>query len=374
MRVVGSVDDVDAEAWDEAVDRLGGSVYHRHGWLRALERGGVVDAAARHIVVTDGADRVIALAPCYLTRRCPKLEMFRQHYVTSPLAGTPTAVVHSMYAQTSEILAESETTRTTILDELERLCRTGPVEQPLLFPLVAAEDPLYPLLASRGYALGLTSCTNLLDVTWDSFDEYLASRPSAKRRNILRGIRRSEDTGVTVAVGQDGAAIGPLAAMAAQTAEQHRSPVFFDESYLGAIFDNLPTEVVTFTIRAGADLLLTCLALEHAGELTPWCVGLDYSNLNRYDHYNYLYVSLIRHAIKRRLRVVNFGRSTYVIKRKYGCAQRPVFTAVATSAGDQAAARSWVGAIDAHARAELSEVGLPQPPPVLAPPDAERSM
>jgi predicted N-acyltransferase len=224
--------------------------------------------------------------------------------------------------------------------------------------LVPGGDPLLPLLADRGYQVGLLSCTNLLAVRWPSFSAYLADRSSAKRRNILRGLHRSEQAGVAVAIRRGaavGADLGLLAALAAGTAAHHGSPLFFDERFLTGILHELGEAVVVFTVRAGDVPLLACLALEHAGELTPWCVGLDYAGLDTFDQYNFLYAALIRHAIDSGLVSVNFGRSTYVIKRKFGCVQRPVRLAVRPAAGTA----EWVRDIDQRARTELAAVGLP---------------
>ena len=352
VRILSAVDELPAASWNDAVDRLGGQVHHRHEWLTALERSGPVDVEPRHAALTDAAGRLVGLAPCYLTRSCPKLDMFRRHYLTSPLGAEPLAVVHSMYGQTSQVLAATEAEREQLVAALE-----DAVDAPLAFPLVPAGDPLLPLLADRGYDIGLLSCTNLLPVRWPSFQAYLADRPSAKRHNISRGLRRSDEAGVWLTV-RRGAAAGAdlelLAGLAAGTAAHHGSPVFFDERFLTGIVRELGEAVVVFTVRAGAAPLLSCLALEHAGELSPWCVGLEYSGLDTFDHYNYLYAALIRHAIEIGLASVNFGRSTYLIKRKFGCLQRPVRIAVRPAAGTA----DWVRDIDERARAELAALGL----------------
>ncbi len=352
VRILAAVEEVPAAAWNEAADRLGGQVHHRHEWLRALERAGPVDADPRHAVLTDDTGRITGLAPCYLTRACPKLDMFRRHYLHSPLAAEPLGVVHSMYGQTSQVLAAGPADRERLVAALEEA-----VPAPLAFPLVAAGDPLLGLLTDRGYQVGLLSCTNLLAVRWPSFAAYLADRPSAKRQNILRGLRRSERAGVTVAVRRGAEAtadLGQLATLVAGTAAHHGSPLFFDERFLAGILRELGDAAVVFTVRAGSAPLLSCLALEHAGELTPWCVGLDYAELATFDHYNFLYATLVRHAIEARLASVNFGRSTYVIKRKFGCRQRPVQLAVWPAPGTA----TWVREIDRRARAELAAVGL----------------
>lgn len=351
-----SIDEVTPSAWNAAVDRLGGAVHHRHEWLAAYETNDIVDVDARHVVVTGASKEIVALAPCYLVRRCPKLDMFRRYYVEADLEG-PMTVVHCMYGQTSQILAASEPERARVLDEIEAAWEADDAVA-LAFPLVPIDDPLLKLLWARGYELGLLSCMNLLDVAWASFEEYLESLPSRKRRNVRLATERSELAGLVATWSRDPAELPGLAALVKETAERHDSPLFFSRGYLERIVDRLGDAAETVTLRAGDDVVLSCLTISDRHECVPWAVGIDYDRLGELDQYNYLYATLIRTAIERRLPRLNFGRSTYVIKRKFGCVQRPVYVAAKARSGAEASLARWVADIDAHARRELDDVGL----------------
>jgi hypothetical protein len=348
------VTDLAADRWNAAVDSLGGSVFLRDEWLRAVAGGGLVDADAAHVVL-DADGEITALAACLLTRRCPKLEMFREYYLSSPFAGQTVGVVHSMYAQRSQLLARSEADRARLLTELEDRCLDA---AGLFLPMVAAGDPLLDLVRDRGYAVGLLSCTNVLPVHWASLDEYLASRPSRKRNNIRHVLRTVEREGVTVEIRRDAEAVDTLARMVERTARRHGSPLFFDGRFLRSVVTALGAKAPVFVVTAGERVLLSCLALHHGGELVPWCIGLDYDALPQYDQYNALYIAIIRYAIEHGVREVNFGRSTYLIKRKFGCVQRPVYAAITGPPHHAADRREWIDAIDRRARQELAEVSL----------------
>lgn len=360
VRVVREIGEVPEESWDAAVTRYGGSVYHRHAWLRSVEAAEMVDVEARHLVLEDEG-RIVGLAPLYLTRHCPKLEMFRRHYVSADIGDAPMLVGHSMYAQSSELLAAGERERRQLLEGVLALWRTEAAEQILAFPLVPGDSPLLSELTQRGFTTGLLSCTNLLETPWDTFEGYLAHLPSTKRRNITKGILRSERAGVTVEVRRGGADLELLASMVRRTAEHHGSPVFFDAGFLAAVVEAFGSSAVTITVHGRGEPILTCLALDAGGEVAPWCIGFDYASLGEFGQYNYLYSALIRFAVENGRRQVNFGRSTYYIKRKYGCRQRPVYAAMAAPAADRRTVEDWISAIDAHARTELAEVGLPAP-------------
>ncbi|MDX3074179.1 GNAT family N-acetyltransferase [Streptomyces sp. NPDC088354] len=364
VRFVDSVREVPAAAWNALVERHGGSVFHRHEWLAAIEDADMVRAAPRHAVVTGPDGLPHAVAPLLHTESCPKLEMFRSRYVDAGIAGTALLVGHSLYAQSSEILGTAAH-RAAVLDAMGDVIGLPGRAPAVLLPLVPGDAPLLGELRDRGWATGLLSCTNMLPVRWDSFEEYLDWLPSSKRKNIRKSMQRSEAAGAVCTVERGGADTTAMAALIRSTAEHHGSPLFFDEQFLRTVMDRLGPAAVVFTVYGGGRPVLACLALDAGGELAPWSIGLDYDSLPRYGQYNYLYSQLVRYAVENRRRIVNFGRSTYYIKRKYGCSLRPVYAAATGTEELRPALADWVDRIDTHARAELTAVGLPQPPRTL---------
>jgi predicted N-acyltransferase len=367
VRFLDSIHDIPPGAWNSLVDKYNGSVFHRHECLAALEDAALVRARPRHAVV-EGPDGLTAIAPLLDTESCPKLQMFLSGYVDSGLDGVPMLVGHSMYAQSSAVLGPAEGAE-RLLAALEYpggpdspdAVRGSSDEPVVFFPLVPGDAPLLGRLRERGYATGLLSCTNLLPIRWNSFEEYLAWLPSTRRRNIRKAIGRSERAGVVCTVERGGGDVQQMARLIRATAGHHGSPLFFDEQFLEAVLRRMGAGAVVFTVRVGGRALLTCLALEAGGELAPWCIGFEYESLEEYGHYNYLYASLVRYAVENRLRLLNLGRSTYYIKRKYGCSLRPVYAAAAGPLRLRSALHGWVSAIDEHARQELAAVSLVEP-------------
>jgi predicted N-acyltransferase len=359
VRLLGSVHQAPAQAWNAVVERHGGSVFHRHEWLAALEDATLVRATPRHAVVfDDGVPR--AVAPLLLTSSCPKLAMFRHGYLRAGIGDGPLLVGHSLYAQSSEILG-APAHRRLVLDEVEALVRARGQAPAALLPLVPGGSDLLAELRRRRWVTGLLSCTNLLPVRWDSFAAYLDWLPRSRRVNVRKALRRADAAGAVCAVRRGTGDVAVMAGLIRATAEHHGSPVFFDEQFLGAVLERLGPAAVVFTVRGGGRPILSCLAVDLGGELAPWCIGLDYASLATFGQYNLLYAELVRYAIEHRLRVVNFGRSTYYIKRKYGCVLRPVYAAATGVPDLRGALAGWVGRMDARARRELTELGLPEP-------------
>lgn len=367
VRFLDSIHDIPPAAWNSLVEEYGGSVFHRHECLAALEDAALVRARPRHAVL-ESPNGPVAIAPLLDTESCPKLQMFLSGYVDSGLDDIPMLVGHSMYAQSSAVLGPADGAE-RLLAALEPrggpdspdTDRSSPDTPVVFFPLVPGDAPLLGRLRERGYATGLLSCTNLLPIRWSSFQEYLAWLPSSRRRNIRKAMGRSERAGVVCTVERGGGDVEQMARLIRATAAHHGSPLFFDEQFLDAVLRRMGAGAVVFTVHGGGRPLLTCLALEAGGELAPWCIGFEYESLEEYGHYNYLYASLVRHAVENRLRLLNLGRSTYYIKRKYGCSLRPVYAAAAGPLHLRSALHGWVGAIDEHARRELAAVSLAEP-------------
>lgn len=360
VRFLGSIHDVPAGQWNALVGRYGGSVFHRHEWLAAVEDADLVRVVPRHALVADARGEPVAAAPLLHTTFCPKLEMFLSRYLDAGLDGVPMLVGHSMYAQSSEVLGEPEHAAAV----LDAICR-GATEAPAVFlPLIPGDTSLLKEVQARGWATGLLSCTNLLPVEWASYEEYLAWLPSSRRRNIRKAEARSEAAGVSCRVRRGSGDVATPARLIRSTAEHHGSPLFFDEPFLRAVLEHMGEAAVVFTVYGRGRPVLACLALDAGGELAPWCIGLEYDTLGTFGHYNYLYTQLIRYAIDNRRSVVNFGRSTYYIKRKYGCRLRPVYAAATGTPALRPALEGWIGRIDTYARQELAGLGLPQPPAV----------
>ena len=359
VRFLETIHDIPAGVWNALVERHGGSVFHRHEVLAALEDAALVRVRARHAVL-GGLGQPVAVAPLLRTESCPKLEMFLSGYVDSGLDGVPMLVGHSMYAQSSAVLGPAGVADRVLaaLDGAEDAAHGAPA---VFFPLVPGDAPLLDRLRARGYETGLLSCTNLLPIEWSGFEEYLAWLPSSRRKNIRKAMAGSERAGVVCTVERGGADVPEMARLIRATAAHHGSPVFFDEQFLEAVLRRMGAGAVVFTVRGGGRALLTCLALEGGGELAPWCIGFEYESLEEYGHYNYLYASLVRYAVESGLRLLNLGRSTYYIKRKYGCALRPVYAAAAGTPRLRPALRGWIRGIDEHARRELAAVGLSEP-------------
>ncbi len=164
-----SIEEANRNQWNNVVDQSELScVYHRYGWLRAVEEG--TGHEPRHLLVSKSGNP-IAIFPNFVTDFGPvsRLSSIRPGY------GGP--VVMTEETEAMELLLEA----------VPELC-----EGQILFNEVRTYDQRFiryhELLKSLGYGLSVLSCRFTLDLTrgW----EELFDRMDSERR---RGIRRGHD-------------------------------------------------------------------------------------------------------------------------------------------------------------------------------------
>ena len=162
-----SIEDANRNQWNNVVDQSELScVYHRYGWLRAVEKG--TPHEPRHLVVSKSGNP-IAIFPNFVTDLGPvgRLSSIRPGY------GGP--VVMTEETETMELLLEA----------VSELC-----EGTILFNELRTYDQRFiryhELLQSQGYGLSVLSCRFTLDLT-RGWDELFEAMDGERRRGIRRG-------------------------------------------------------------------------------------------------------------------------------------------------------------------------------------------
>ncbi|MFC7141048.1 GNAT family N-acetyltransferase [Halosimplex aquaticum] len=212
-----TIDAVDENQWDTLVRQSDlGSVFHRHGWLRAVERG--LDRRPEHFVVRKGSNPVALLpnfrAPVDLPDPSALLERFDSPTLVDRLPTGALGAVSTVAGAPADASADA-------LDSLpvERLCSTAPgfggpvvltdeaecldmlfdalddaISEYTLCHVVKAKEPAFmrygKFLAGRGYAPTLLDCRFVLDVD-RPFEEVLDGMDK-ERRKAVRDARERE--------------------------------------------------------------------------------------------------------------------------------------------------------------------------------------
>jgi predicted N-acyltransferase len=177
---------LDAHEWN-ALARRG---FHIHQWFHAAEESGW---RARHVVVREGPV-ARAVIPAYLTGGDTPQDLHDRWL--GPLRGLeriglglrPVLSVQSPFSLTSDPLGDTGALpRGTLAEAFDRLEESAVREhaKAVVWPFLdPSEHAVLALARDRGYAVIDARATSKLRVSWDSYDEYVASRRKSVRRTI----------------------------------------------------------------------------------------------------------------------------------------------------------------------------------------------
>ncbi|WP_123535489.1 GNAT family N-acetyltransferase [Halosimplex salinum] len=221
LTVHETIDAVDENQWNTLVRQSDlGSVFHRHGWLRAVERG--LDRRAVHFVVRKGSNPVAVLPNFWVPVDAPDLSAIVERFDAPALVDRlPTGAVGSL----STVADAPVDASADALDSLpvERICSTAPgfggpvvladetdcldmlfdalddaLSESTLCHVVKAKEPAYmrygKFLAGRGYSPTLLDCRFVLDVD-RRFEDVLDGMDKERRKAVCDA--REQDYDVT---------------------------------------------------------------------------------------------------------------------------------------------------------------------------------
>ncbi|USZ72086.1 lipid II:glycine glycyltransferase FemX [Natronosalvus halobius] len=169
VKRLDSIEQADRNQWNHVVEQADlGSVFHRYGWLRAIERGQPLEP--RHLLV-EKKGNPIAISPNFVGSigSVP----IRRLYSIRPGSGGPIA------------MGDEEAALDLIFKSTARLCE-GTVRFHQIDNLDSPYVRYHDHFLEHGYSLRINNCHMLLDTTHD-WETLLIEMDSSRRRAIRRG-------------------------------------------------------------------------------------------------------------------------------------------------------------------------------------------
>ncbi|MFC7231050.1 peptidoglycan bridge formation glycyltransferase FemA/FemB family protein [Saliphagus sp. GCM10025308] len=164
-----SIEQANRNQWNHVVEQADlGSVFHRYGWLRAVERGQPLEP--RHLLV-EKKGNPIAISPNFV----------------SSIGSTPVRRLNSIRPGSGGPIAmgDEETALDLILESTARLS-DGSVRFHQISNVDSSYVRYHDSFLEHGYNLRITNCDMFLDTSRD-WDALLAEMDSSRRRAIRRG-------------------------------------------------------------------------------------------------------------------------------------------------------------------------------------------
>ncbi len=272
-----------------------GSVFHRAGWGRAVER--IFGHARRDLCAWRG-DELVGVLPLARVAAFPS----RAHLVSVP------------YAVEGGPLGLDRAVERALVDEALRQARAERVGR---LELRCSEDPgLADLLASDLY----------VDFRQDLPDdpERVLDRFRKDERRLVRRARDRE--GLEVSEGPW--YVGELARSFQESKQRLGSPGL-PLAWFRALQDELPGHVQVHAARRGAELLALSLSFVHGRTFHMYYIGTAPDANRRYAVTSFLIAHLMERAVERGLSTYDLGRSRQdsgaaAFKRNQGFEARPL--------------------------------------------------
>ena len=364
IRVDREIGGIDAGEWDRLFDA---DAFASVGWLTTVEthyRGGL---EPRYITAWRG-ERLIGASVCYLMRRSDEIETLddlafgrlkgqanRLGATFLPCLACGTVLGHGRGITVGPELSDSEQAETiqTVLDAFEREAVEAEV-RPAFIHLLAPHSRLTELLKGRGYLESAEAPVAVLDVHWNSYDDYLTSLPARRRKSFRHQSNRFRRTGgETERVTDPGPLEADMESLADSNSRKHNHRAFpFRPGYLSALAGNLRAAARIFRSSGGDQTTGMCLSIATGREYFAATVGVA-EGRNDFTYFELCFPALIKDAIALGAERIWYGRALYKVKVRRGCrlAQpsgyykpRPLF---------RPAARAWLALLSRWNRRHL---------------------
>ena len=186
------------------------------------------------------------------------------------------------------------------------------------------------LAGVSGWPAVFSSAEALLDITWASFEDYLAGLSRHRRANIRADLRHFSQSGLQLRRARLGDVVPAAAPLAVNVQHKygHQSSTVRQVRFFGDCAEHLGDDALIFGCFDGSRLFGFALAFRWQDTLYIRSAGFDYDALPRQgEHFMVMYYEPIRYAIEHNLARIHFGTESFAAKAQRGCAFRPLWSA-----------------------------------------------
>ncbi len=324
---------ISASEW--AAISSGLSLYAAYPWLRSQERR--PDFNARYLVARDDSGSMLGALPTYLMRSAHGYGMYNPFELFARPAlreageiekWLPTAFGGSRSGYHNEIIVDrtlDDDDRVgvvrTLLSGFWHYARSASAGSlAFMYLSRAALQVLKPLIDADALVF-FSGAETYLEVRWTSFDDYVASLASSRRRHLRREMDTFAKRGCAVNITRLSRCcdqIGPLLANVQQKYGHRASPKEMTSQLLMQAEELDPYSHVLLCHRGG-QLIGFSLLYEWSGQLYVRALGFDYAmSLDSAVYFNLAFYGPIQLAIANKLGSVSFGLESYEAKFRRG--------------------------------------------------------
>lgn len=321
VKIDAEIEQVDGAAWDALCgERPFTTVY----WLKFLEQV-LVDYQPHYLQLWQG-ERLVAGAVCQPQRHfhlSAYLKNKALHKIASQLLAwlPPNACLLPLFLRDGLLLhpgVETAVWLPRLLAEIKKLSRQRWASFTYLGNLTPA---LAECSAGQGFRIISILQDTYLDIAWDHFDDYLTHLTTRRRKRVKAYIRNAEDAGVEIQeMGRASSGMPQIEMLIRGVADKHDNAFLYQPDFLHRAQAYLQPESFHTLLAWDQDEPIATVTLFRSGdELVAKWIGMNYGRTYQTYAYHYLTINIVKKAIDLGIRRVDFGPTSYTLKRQLGC-------------------------------------------------------
>jgi predicted N-acyltransferase len=160
-----------------------------------------------------------------------------------------------------------------------------------------------------------------LDIIWDNFDDYLSHLNAKRRYRVKSYMQNAEEAGVAMREVTLVAPIAPqIEALIRGVADKHDNAFLYRPDFLQRAQAYLQPGSAHTLVACEQNEPAACITLFCSGdELVAKWSGMNYGRTHETYAYHYMMIHIIKKAIELGIRRLDFGPTSYTLKRQLGC-------------------------------------------------------
>lgn len=334
-KVVNTIDDVPREEWDAMVVA---NPYMCWGWLKTVEQTRRVEHDVFYILAYHD-NQLYGGTVCSSENRSSKIHnidnvifgRLKQYTNLLNISLAPLLICSPIKGRGTCLLARTDLGEEIedqlingLLVQVERLA-TSKKMAVSFSGLNEKEAGFRKKLVSRGYLETLGYPISLLDIKWNSFDDYQqdADTLSKKlRKNIRLQVNRNRKAGVVITdvnrPQQYGDRLDQLVNL--NTHKHNKIDFAFDATFFTKLKENMPDNASVFVAEKQGKVIGVKAVLWQGGYANSCFIGVDHDTAgNDFTYFNLAYYTSIKKAIEQNVKTVDYGNGLYSVKTDRGC-------------------------------------------------------
>ena len=315
VTIHNSIVNIPSQEWDDLVHH---TMCCTSAWMNLFEHSLPAHVTPYYVTVLR-SNQLIGGAVCYKTRR--KFWNIR----------IPVVAIMCLFSEEKIFIKEGED-YTTVLSHLyngiEEIAKKEKVFM-ISVPYLSHERAL-KFFEEKGFTLIKGALLTRLNVEWETFEDYLRSLSRKAKKSIRHTVNQGRRRGLVLEHSHDFSDADNLFSIYRSNLERHNyeHTIPFSSELFQNFERYVKDQVYILRCFYEGDLLGYWIYFFDGNCANMVLSAIDYTYPREYDAYFNICYDAVREMIEKECRFIDFGATTYEVKRRIGCTMKETMTAI----------------------------------------------